>query len=699
VKFTHQEVQELIQRSLQEPLIPEELAVVSDHLAECADCAVYRYELSLLEDRLPRALAAEYPERPVSRAQMSQILYQHRQRTQRAQIFDRYFSLFKQAALATVAVALVAGLAILIAQFGLRRQQPAQVQQEQPAMAAELPEHLPFPAASAPATGSGEAYNSEIFSIQIQVPVEWQLVQQDPQAEVFSGDDGFVKLATLPVVVDSLDQACAAEAASQPDLYGESPQINRVVVDDFQACLIIGNPDSEAGESETEKTQTANALVVEDTRRDPEERFWVLAADAENFEALASSLQILPEEEEQVAAAEPAPEPTATPQAVSPGLTVTGVEVEDETQVRLTGGWTGLQEGECIKSELYIGGETPEWWPRDNCAVLLPDGKWEIMISLGELDPPARIDPSQQNRFKVYLPGNSQVFGWTYYPAAWAGLTLEEHTITADGLDSPLVSGMEFKKRVPAEVTARHVSLRVMEPEQFLLALNRKLQAFGYAVEASDQAFRLLRADELLSDGITHFYPISVNDSGSNFVLGFEDPRGAYVLQKDGLVEWDLIRSFYTWPVYAGDALITVQSGDNSQGVLNVLKDGEVIYTTEVILSVTPPVRALWSFNGQWVLEMNETVLIEGKDLRQQREYDEIFHWQPLSDRPFYFFVEDGKVGLSYDSQVLPVQYDQVIHGQCCEPAVFNPAGNDRMVWFYALRDGVWYYVELGMLY
>jgi hypothetical protein len=27
---------------------------------------------------------------------------------------------------------------------------------------------------------------------------------------------------------------------------------------------------------------------------------------------------------------------------------------------------------------------------------------------------------------------------------------------------------------------------------------------------------------------------------------------------------------------------------------------------------------------------------------------------------------------------------------------MFNNAGNEDMAWFYGLRDGTWYYVEIG---
>jgi hypothetical protein len=697
VKFTHAEIQELIQRSLSEPLPPDVLIEVNNHMAVCPECAAFRYELSVLEDRLPHALAAEYPEHHLSRADLARVMYEHRNRTSRSQWFDRFTTLAQQAAFATAGVALVAALAILAAQFGPRR--PAsQVQLDPPSQAAAPADHLPLPAGEEPRAPQAEAYNSDMFSIQIQVPQEWRLVQQDTQGEVFSGDDGFVKLATLPMQTGSLDQACAAEAASQPELYGDSPQINRVVVDEFQACLIVGDPVEEDEPGENLQALVANALVIEDTRRDPEDRFWIMAADPENFEMLASSLQILPEEEI-VAAAEPPPEPAATAVVAPPELSITAVEVDPEVRVRLSGNRVGLADTECIKSELHVGEQVPEWWPRDNCATMLPEGKWEIEVSLAALNPPASIDSNQQNRFKVYWPGAPEVHQWVYYPQAWAGLTLEEHPLVSAESDSPYTSGFEFIKYISTDILEKHASLRDRSQKESLDELNRSLAPFGYRIEAGERAHSLYRNDDVLSSGITFFSPISLNAAGSNFALGFEDPRGTFLLQKDGVIEWDAEKHLYVWPVYVEDELVSVEHAEDGWESVNVLRSGQIIFTQPIAQTVENPVRALHSLNGQWVLETNETVIIDGEDIRPESGYEEIFHWQPLNGRPFYFFIQDGKVGLSYGGAVLPVQYDQMIRGQCCEVSIFNPSGNDRMVWFYALRDGIWHYVELGLMY
>jgi hypothetical protein len=45
---------------------------------------------------------------------------------------------------------------------------------------------------------------------------------------------------------------------------------------------------------------------------------------------------------------------------------------------------------------------------------------------------------------------------------------------------------------------------------------------------------------------------------------------------------------------------------------------------------------------------------------------------------------------------VLPLYYDEIVHSRCCGLVAFNNAGKEVMAWFYGLREGTWYYVEIG---
>lgn len=148
-------------------------------------------------------------------------------------------------------------------------------------------------------------------------------------------------------------------------------------------------------------------------------------------------------------------------------------------------------------------------------------------------------------------------------------------------------------------------------------------------------------------------------------------------------------------PVYAGDKLITAYY-DN--GVV-VTADGEKIFATPAKFEVEYPIKGLTAWQGRWVLEVSGKVFVNGPSLNKSLGYAEIFGWHLVAGEPFYFFtkIANGTVGVSYAGRVLPYEYKQVQHYLCCEPAAFNPGENEYMTWFYGLRDGKWYYVEMGV--
>ena len=50
--------------------------------------------------------------------------------------------------------------------------------------------------------------------------------------------------------------------------------------------------------------------------------------------------------------------------------------------------------------------------------------------------------------------------------------------------------------------------------------------------------------------------------------------------------------------------------------------------------------------------------------------------------------IQDGKVRISYDGQVLPQQYNKVPHYGCCDGAMFNPRSTEPMITVFGFRDG-----------
>jgi dipeptidyl aminopeptidase/acylaminoacyl peptidase len=90
-------------------------------------------------------------------------------------------------------------------------------------------------------------------------------------------------------------------------------------------------------------------------------------------------------------------------------------------------------------------------------------------------------------------------------------------------------------------------------------------------------------------------------------------------------------------------------------------------------------------------------VVIDGVDLAKQMGAARVYELHVLDGRPIYFYERDGITRMNFDGRDLPYRYDQVVSGNSGELSVFNPGASGRMVWFYALRDGTWYYVEAGV--
>jgi SanA protein len=293
-------------------------------------------------------------------------------------------------------------------------------------------------------------------------------------------------------------------------------------------------------------------------------------------------------------------------------------------------------------------------------------------------------------------------------PSAAAGLTIEEYPVVAAAVDTP--GRFEFLDLIPDDVLARRADWRGLDPERYAGAMNEKLAPFGYRLVAEESAqwsrafYDLYRGDERILSSLSHVWPVTVNASGTDFVFVVENApneKPLYLLiRNDGVEELDWTHFVHgVVPVYLGDDLLTVESVDNRGMGYVVKRNGEVVYAYVPgrQFAGSPPVERLLVWEGHWVLETVEGIFVDGESLERQLGVDEIFHYVVFQEQPLFFFKQDGRVQISYGGETLPLVYDEVVHYQCCEPAIFNIGSNERMLWFYALKDGTWYYVEIGI--
>ena len=290
---------------------------------------------------------------------------------------------------------------------------------------------------------------------------------------------------------------------------------------------------------------------------------------------------------------------------------------------------------------------------------------------------------------------------------AVAGLTIEEYPIVAADVEASY--RFEFLDYMPDEVLARREAWRGFDAVRRVSTLNETLEPFGYRLVAEENAewhctfYDLYREDELVESDLWSIWPVAVNESGTDFAFVAENTPNEmppYLLIRNGNVQpLDWTRFVHgVVPVYLGDDLLTVESVDNYGMQYAVKRDDEVVYTYTASkqFAGSPPVKRLQVWEGHWVLETVEGVFVDGESLTEQLGVGEIFHYVTFQDQPLFFFEQRGQVRISYGGETLPLTYDEAVHYQCCEPPVFNIGSNEHMLWFYALKDGTWHYVEMG---
>lgn len=173
------------------------------------------------------------------------------------------------------------------------------------------------------------------------------------------------------------------------------------------------------------------------------------------------------------------------------------------------------------------------------------------------------------------------------------------------------------------------------------------------------------------------------------FVVTVGVKRDSFLIQNGVVIPWGWEDyEFASPPILYQDELLWARL--RPDGRIEVQKsNGDILFT----FKHKSKAFIFKEWNGHWVLEAGNVLVIDGEEPYQKLGFQQIFMWNLVKDKPAFFFQKGSKFGISYDGQILPLQYDEIANGLCCEASGNNPYIGSDFARFLGKRNGVWYYV------
>lgn len=165
---------------------------------------------------------------------------------------------------------------------------------------------------------------------------------------------------------------------------------------------------------------------------------------------------------------------------------------------------------------------------------------------------------------------------------------------------------------------------------------------------------------------------------------------------------------------------ILAKKVDSEKWVMTINIGGKKVYETELAdLASIPGFVQNWSYDNHWAIEIipypfpNKTalatnffsggsvsiadVIVDGISIRRTNKYKEVFGFQLLAGKSFFFFRTDNGVGVSYDGQTSDILFDDVLYRNYWSGFDSDPVQYENSVLFRARNIDVEYCSWIGV--
>jgi hypothetical protein len=168
---------------------------------------------------------------------------------------------------------------------------------------------------------------------------------------------------------------------------------------------------------------------------------------------------------------------------------------------------------------------------------------------------------------------------------------------------------------------------------------------------------------------------------------------------------WDQQHHFWVTPKYVGENLVIVTDGFGDRGhELLVEINGRITFTQvlEGMGDCLGKTGILTWDDKHWGLNTEEDVIIDGELVSHMNNYIEAYGLLVVNGKPTYLFSQGQTIMINHNGGVAPLNFTEIKH-PCypvyqeypCHPDIGSLS---NILYFFARKDNLWYYVELEFI-
>jgi hypothetical protein len=146
---------------------------------------------------------------------------------------------------------------------------------------------------------------------------------------------------------------------------------------------------------------------------------------------------------------------------------------------------------------------------------------------------------------------------------------------------------------------------------------------------------------------------------------------------------------------------ILINPISEQQEILTVVEDAKSVFEIELRPYAHSGLLEAWSYDGHWIMEIltdnGSDILRDGKSLKEVNNYKQVFAFQILNNKPFYFYEKaNNSFGINYNEVEVPLEYDDILYTNFVPGADQSIEHYQNMVIFSANKNGTWHNMVIG---